>query len=138
MSARIATLLVCAAAIAACRNDGARSTPAISSTGAPTSASGSAPRPADHQCLAVNICGQWSGCAVVAQDGPGRWSIARGDKVGPDAAVTVENVCTSGAQCIAAKAIPKGAVCTTTTPLYVAPPEYACVWDGASCHTAPK
>jgi hypothetical protein len=57
------------------------------------------------------------------------------DRFAPGDPADVTNVCTSGDTCIAVRGVPKGVQCPAwTTPIYIAPPTYRCVWDGASCH----
>lgn len=133
MTMRLGSLLAVMCVVLGCRGDSASM-----AAPSPGAARGSAALPPDRQCLAANVCGVWSGCALIATDAPGRWSIVQAEKLGRDAAVTVENVCTNGAACTAAKAIPKGVVCVTSRPVQVAPPTYACGWDGVRCQTVSK
>ena len=113
-----ASALALAIAIGACHGDGA---------------SRSAPLPADRQCLPLNVCDQWKGCALVAR-ASSVWSIVAADGFAPGDLVEVKNVCTVGATCIAVRGAPKGVVCPAwSVPPLIAPPGYRCAWDGRVC-----
>jgi hypothetical protein len=120
---------LCAAA--ACRGDaaGTHAAPASESAGG---AGGSAP--AGQRCLPAMICDQWAGCALIARDAQGAWSVIAADRLKPGEPVRVENACTTGASCEAAKAAPRDVACPPTeTPPIISPPDYACVWERGSC-----
>ena len=118
-------------ALAACRGDGPHGAPAPPS-GTPQS-SEAAPL-AEHQCLPAMICDEWAGCALVAKDPQGRWSVVVADRLPKGELVRVENGCTTGAMCLTAKAVPRGVTCAPhTIPPLISPPGYTCVRDASSC-----
>jgi len=134
---RLVVVALAAAAAAGCNGDRAPQKPATAGPSAPAAPSGSAAAvPGDPQCLPLNVCDQWSGCARVARTATG-WTVVAADRVAPGDPVEVTSVCTSGATCTAVRGIPKGVSCPDwTSPPYIAPPGYRCVWDGTSCHRA--
>ncbi len=127
MKARLLALAIAAPALAACHGDHAPSGPV-----APIGPTGGA-LPPDQRCLPLNVCDQWSGCALVAK-APRFWTVIAADRFAPGDLVDVTNVCTSGDTCIAVRGVPKGVQCPPwTLPPYIAPPPYRCAWDGKAC-----
>jgi hypothetical protein len=136
MTAHPLALAALAAVAAGCNGDHAPQKRAPVPPSAPADPAGSAAGPADPQCLPLNVCDQWSGCALVARAATG-WTVIAADRFAPGDPVDVTNVCTSGASCTAVRGIPKGVTCPDwSTPPYIAPPGYRCVWDGKTCHHA--
>lgn len=113
------------------------SAPAAPAPAAPAAPANSAAAPPDGQrCLPVNVCDEWSGCGLVAP-APRFWKVIAADRFAPGDIVDVTSVCTSGDTCTAIRGIPKGVQCRPwTTPIYIKPPDYRCVWDGKTCHRA--
>lgn len=127
----VAAIAVAAAVLAACTGDAAP--PGPTGPTPPTATSGSAALPADQQCLPLDVCDKWSGCALVAKAGT-RWRVITADGFASGDLVDVTNVCTSGDTCTAVKGAPKGVQCPAwTTPIYIAPPSYTCAWNGSVC-----
>jgi len=90
--------------------------------------------PADQQCLPAMICDAWSGCALIAGN-----QVVAADQLRAGEPVRVENGCTTGATCIAAKATPAGTQCPLRgIPPKIDPPPYACAWDGTACRRQAK
>ena len=115
----------------------APSAPAAPAPAAPAAPANPAAAPPDGQrCLPVNVCDEWSGCGLVAP-APKFWKVIAADRFAPGDIVDVTSVCTSGDTCTAIRGIPKGVQCRPwTTPVYIKPPDYRCVWDGKTCHRA--
>jgi hypothetical protein len=87
------------------------------------------PVPAGHQCLPAMICNDWVGCALVAAD-----KVVSADRLPAGQPVTIDNACTDGKRCVAARALPAGVACQPDKiPPRIAPPPYTCVWDGKAC-----
>lgn len=127
MSPRCVALLALVL-VAACQ-----SADRAASAGTSTSAPAGAPAPpalaAGQRCLPAMICDDWVGCALVAGD-----KVVSADRLPAGQPVTIDNACTTGATCIAARALPAGVVCAPhTVPPLIAPPPYTCVWDGKIC-----
>jgi hypothetical protein len=134
---RLALVALAAAAAAGCNGDRAPQKPAPAVPAAPADPAGpAAAASADSQCLPLNVCDQWSGCALIARTTTG-WTVIAADRFAPGDPVDVTSVCTSGASCTAVRGIPSGVRCPDwSTPPYIAPPSYRCAWDGKTCHRA--
>jgi hypothetical protein len=90
--------------------------------------------PSGQQCLPAMICDAWSGCALIAGN-----KVVAADQLPAGEPVRVENGCTTGATCTAAKATPAGTQCPLRgIPPKIDPPTYACTWDGTACRSQPK
>lgn len=103
----------------------------------PAGAGDTAPQralPAGQQCLPAMICDAWSGCAIVAGG-----KVIAAERLPAGEPVRVENACSNGVTCTAAKATPAGTPCPPRgIPPVIEPPSYTCVWDGAACRSQPK
>jgi hypothetical protein len=80
------------------------------------------------------ICDAWSGCALIGGD-----KVVAADRLSVGEPVRVENGCTTGVTCTAAKAMPASTKCPPRgIPLLVEAPRYMCMWDGSACRSQPK
>ncbi|HEX8112129.1 MAG TPA: hypothetical protein VF516_30560, partial [Kofleriaceae bacterium] len=108
--------------------------PVGTGTGAPVGTGSSSvpvppPLPAGRQCLPAMICNDWAGCALVENS-----KVVSADRLVAGEPVSIGNGCTTGATCIAARAVPKGVTCPVDTiPPRIDPPLYTCAWDGTAC-----
>jgi hypothetical protein len=130
-------LLVGLAMTAACRGEPVPAAHGAAPGGdvaAVPAGSGGAAAPAEQRCLPATICDQWAGCALVVKDPHGHWTVVAADRLKPGEPVRVENACTTGVSCPAAKAAPRDVTCPPiAVPPVISPPDYACVLDHASC-----
>jgi hypothetical protein len=140
----IRTIAVAAAtaALVACNGDPAPKKPVDPLTPASASAGSAAPTaggslPADQQCLWLNICDKWSGCAHVAK-APQYWKVITADRLAPGDLVDVLDMCSGAPVCLAARGVPKGEKCTNTTTTFIPEPDYTCAWTGTACVPKPK
>lgn len=90
--------------------------------------------PSGQQCLPAMICDAWSGCALIAGN-----KVVAADQLPTGEPVRVENGCTTGATCTAAKATPAGTQCPLRgIPPKIDQPTYTCTWNGTACRSQPK
>lgn len=135
ITTQLRVLFLGACLVLACRGDGVPTTGANPPPTAP-GANNSAALPANQQCLPAMICDEWAGCALVEKNPQGHWTVvvAEADRLRPAQVVSVENACTDGNNCQAAKAVPPGVTCAPhTIPPVIKKPDYACVWEKAIC-----
>jgi len=127
---------------AACNGDKKKAAPvgptaAGDATGsaAATGGGAGAPLPADQQCLWLNVCDQWKGCAHIKNPG----TVIAAPPLAAGDTVEVLDVCTGEATCIAARGVPAGVTCPPrSTLIFIPEPDYTCAWNGSACVAQPK
>ena len=140
----VGVALACAAIVvgaAACRSGDTPGAPRAAAgeppSAAPPNAGDAAPRHAlrdGQQCVPAMICDAWSGCALVAGG-----KVVAAERLPAGEPVRIENACSNGVTCTAAKATPAGTPCPPRgIPPVIEPPTYTCVWDGIACRSQPR
>ncbi len=131
--------------LAACNGDKKKAAPvaptaAGDATGsAPATGGGGAALPADQQCLWLNVCEKWEGCAHIRTTSTSAGTVIAAPPLAAGDPVDVLDVCTGEAVCIAARGVPKGVLCPPhSTPTFIPEPTYTCAWNGSACVSQPK
>lgn len=128
--------------LAACNGDRAKKAapmgPSVNGDATGSVAATPGPLPADQQCLWLNVCDKWSGCAHIAQAGSA-WKVITVEGFAPGDVVDVLDMCSGKPVCISASGIPKGVICPPHgTTIFIPEPDYACAWTGTACVSQPK
>lgn len=134
--------------VAACNGDKKKAAPVGptaagdatgTSTGSAPATGGGAALPADQQCLWLNVCDQWQGCAHIRTTSASAGTVIAAPPLAPGDPVDVLDMCSGEPVCIAARGVPEGVTCPPhTTLIFIPEPAYTCAWNGSNCVSQPK